>query len=188
MVNILIGCTGSVASIKVPLLVEKLKSSKVSNCTLRVVTTENAKHFFEKTSLNVEVYDDNQEWDTWKKRGDPVLHIELRKWADVFIIAPLDANTLAKLSSGVCDNLVTCVARGWPVGEKPFIFCPAMNTMMWQHPVTKMNIDVLESWGYVQVPPVSKLLVCGDEGLGAMCSVDTIVEVTEEIINRDQRT
>lgn len=51
----------------------------------------------------------------WEKRGDPVLHIELRKWANIMLIAPLSANTLAKLSNGLCDNLLTLVCRAWPM-------------------------------------------------------------------------
>lgn len=53
----------------------------------------------------------DSDWQTWKCIGDPVLHIELRNWAHVFVVAPLDANTLAKISTGICDNLLTCVAR-----------------------------------------------------------------------------
>lgn len=51
----------------------------------------------------------------WKNRGDPVLHIQLRKWADYLLIAPLSANTLAKISNGICDNLLTLVCRAWPM-------------------------------------------------------------------------
>eukprot|EP00882_Tetradesmus_deserticola_P031716 GHRQ01035878.1.p1 GENE.GHRQ01035878.1~~GHRQ01035878.1.p1 ORF type:complete len:167 (-),score=6.84 GHRQ01035878.1:971-1471(-) len=56
---------------------------------------------------------DEAEWHEWSKVGDPVMHIELRRWADVLIIAPLSANSLAKLANGMCDNLVTCIARAW---------------------------------------------------------------------------
>jgi len=102
------------------------------------------------------------------------LHIDLRNWAAVFIIAPLDANTLGKLAHGVCDNLLTCVARAWD-NQKPLIFCPAMNTFMWKHPSTEININILKQWGYLEVPPVVKRLACGDEGVGAMAAVDDIV-------------
>jgi len=54
----------------------------------------------------VKIYSDKDEWDAWKKIGDPVVHIELRRWADVLLIAPLSANSLAKISNGQCDNLV----------------------------------------------------------------------------------
>lgn len=56
---------------------------------------------------------DEDEWHEWSQVGDPVLHIELRRWADVFVVAPLSANTLAKMANGLCDNLVTCIARAW---------------------------------------------------------------------------
>lgn len=61
----------------------------------------------------VECLVDEDEQLRWTKRGDPVLHIELRKWADALIIAPLSANTLAKIANGLCDNLVTLVCRCW---------------------------------------------------------------------------
>lgn len=68
---------------------------------MRVVVTEHAKHFFTTDEIDdsVEIYSDVNEWSMWSKRGDPVLHIELAKWADVFVIAPLDANTLAKIAN-----------------------------------------------------------------------------------------
>jgi phosphopantothenoylcysteine decarboxylase len=84
------------------------------------------------------IYEDAMEWETWKGRSDPVLHIELRKWADCFLIAPLSANTLAKLANGLCDNLITLVCRCWNMKKNdkgtlmtPILVCPAMNTMMW---------------------------------------------------------
>lgn len=62
--------------------------------------------------------------------GDPVLHIELRRWADVLVLAPLSANTMAKVAHGLCDNLLTSVVRAWDYA-KPMIVAPAMNTYMW---------------------------------------------------------
>ena len=74
-------------------------------------------------------------------------HIEQRAWADLFLIAPLSANTLAKLSTGQCDNLLTCVARAWDF-TKPIVAAPAMNTHMWTHPITRPQLDTLAEWGY----------------------------------------
>lgn len=67
---------------------------------IKTICTESAKHFFDKNELpcNISLYDDAVEWESWKNRGDPVIHIDLGKWADVMVIAPLDANTLAKIS------------------------------------------------------------------------------------------
>ena len=126
-------------------------------------------------------YSDADEWRDYGRVGvDPVLHIELRKWADVLVIAPCTANTLAKLAGGLADNLLTCVARAWEFGEggrvaKPFLLAPAMNTCMWEHPVTAQHLGTLQGWGVQVIPPIEKVLACGDKGVGAMAEVDTLV-------------
>ncbi|KAK9958941.1 hypothetical protein ABG768_011037 [Culter alburnus] len=117
----------------------------------------------------------------WTKRSDPVLHIELRRWADVLVIAPLDANTLGKIASGICDNLLTCVVRAWDT-SRPLLFCPAMNTAMWNHPITAQQVATLKGFGYVEIPCIAKKLVCGEEGKGAMAEVSTIVETIKQYI------
>jgi phosphopantothenoylcysteine decarboxylase len=183
MVNILIGCTGSVATIKLPQLVSGLLVLNHPQIKVRIVVTEHAKHFFDEKDIHTdaEIFQDSDEWAVWSKRGDPVLHIELGKWADIFVIAPLDANTLAKIANGLCDNLLTCTARAWEL-SKPLIFCPAMNTKMYQHPLTATQINSLVSWGYKHVPVIEKTLICGDTGAGAMAEVDTIIGVVESFI------
>jgi len=123
---------------------------------------------------------DCDEWTSWQGRGDPVVHIELRKWAQILVIAPLDANTLAKLACGLCDNLLTCIVRAWDP-NRPVLFCPAMNTFMYQHYFTAKHITVLKELGMIEVPVVCKQLVCGDTGPGAMAEVDTIVDAVLRI-------
>ncbi|XP_040825582.1 phosphopantothenoylcysteine decarboxylase isoform X2 [Ochotona curzoniae] len=147
--RVLVGVTGSVAALKLPLLVSGL--------------------------LEVP--------GMWKQRSDPVLHIELRRWADLMLVAPLDANTLGKVASGLCDNLLTCVIRAWD-RSKPLLFCPAMNTAMWEHPITAQQVDQLKAFGYIEIPCVAKKLVCGDQGLGAMAEVETIVDKVREILSQ----
>jgi len=104
---------GSVASIKVPQLCELLVQL---GCEVKVASTKSALYFFKQQQLPSSVgpiAGDEDEWHEWKAVGDPVMHIELRRWADAYVIAPLSANTLAKLANGLCDNLVTCIARAW---------------------------------------------------------------------------
>uniref|UniRef100_A0A182N9P8 Phosphopantothenoylcysteine decarboxylase n=1 Tax=Anopheles dirus TaxID=7168 RepID=A0A182N9P8_9DIPT len=186
--NILIGCTGSVATIKLPLLVEKLRQLADFELEVQVIVTEHARHFFSPDELpsTVTVHTDQDEWSSWQKRGDPVLHIELGKWADLLVIAPLDANSLAKMASGLCDNLLLCTTRAWDP-DKPLLFCPAMNTRMWQHPITGQQIETLKSWGHREVPCIAKTLMCGDTGLGAMAEVDTIVSVVSDTLMEQGR-
>ncbi|XP_067161668.1 phosphopantothenoylcysteine decarboxylase isoform X5 [Apteryx mantelli] len=160
--RVLVGVTGSVAALKLPLLISQLL--EIPGLEVKVVTTERAKHFYNAQEIPVTLYSDVDEWQLWKGRSDPVLHIDLRRWADLMLVAPLDANTLAKLANGICDNLLTCVIRAWDL-SKPLLFCPAMNTAMWEHPITAQQVEQLKGFGYTEIPCVVKKLVCGDEGL-----------------------
>ncbi|KAG7155252.1 phosphopantothenoylcysteine decarboxylase subunit SIS2-like [Homarus americanus] len=117
---------------------------------------------------------ETDEWAAWNGRGDPVLHIQLRDWAQVMLISPLDANTMAKIAQGLCDNLLTCIVRAWDAA-RPLVFCPAMNTHMYKHPLTMRHTSILKELGYIEVCVVSKRLACGDVGPGAMAELDNIV-------------
>ncbi|KAJ2514768.1 hypothetical protein H4217_005570 [Coemansia sp. RSA 1939] len=189
--RVLVGATGSVASIKIPELVRSIVAQgRAQNMRIEVAVaaSNSALHFFRQEQLpppppgdheaggGVTLYTDKDEWAQWKKIGDPVLHIELRKWADVCVVAPLDANTMAKVANGFCDNLLTCVLRAWDT-RKPRIVCPAMNPMMWEHPMTDAQIAVLrDRLGFQIVSPVAKALACGDVGMGAMAEPEVIAK------------
>nr|GFA32905.1 phosphopantothenoylcysteine decarboxylase-like [Tanacetum cinerariifolium]GFA32917.1 phosphopantothenoylcysteine decarboxylase-like [Tanacetum cinerariifolium] len=142
---------------------------------VRAVATQAALHFIDKTSLpkDMILYTDEDEWSTWSKVGDPVLHVELRRWADVMVIAPLSANTLAKIAGGLCDNLLTSIVRAWDYG-KPIFVAPAMNTFMWSNPLTEKHFMSIDELGITLLPPVSKKLACGDSGTGAMADPSDI--------------
>ena len=112
-------------------------------------------------------------------KDDPVLHIELRKWADVLVIAPLSANTLAKMTYGLCDNLLTSIYRAWD-WRKPVVVAPSMNTMMWENDPTSDQLGKLRNRSVIVVPPMEKELACGDIGEGAMALIDDIVKATKE--------
>ncbi|KAH7642115.1 hypothetical protein DERF_003151 [Dermatophagoides farinae] len=189
MTNILIIVTGSVAAIKLPILVKKLQEKCLANGHLfqiRIVLTEPSLHFFKLVEVENllpagSIYRDADEWTTWTKMGDPVLHIELRNWADIGVIAPLDANTMGKLSNGICDNLASCVVRAWDINKK-LLYAPAMNAHMWTHRITEKCIRVLNDLGYIQIGPICKKLACGDFGMGAMAEVDQIVAKIMEFV------
>ncbi|ORZ37049.1 flavo protein [Catenaria anguillulae PL171] len=164
MVNILIACTGSVASIKLPVLLSELTrqhNSSASPLSIRLITTSAALHFIPPSALSapLEHFQDADEYTTWSQMGDPVLHIDLRNWADVLVVAPMSANTLAKAAAGMCDNLVTC------------------------HPATGEHLDKVKQWGYRVIEPVSKVLACGDIGNGAMAEPHTIARLVLQSVN-----
>ena len=199
-VNVILGMTGSVASIKAGELIMRLAYLAGPRVTLlKVVATKAAKHFFNWEGLNefwfhhaVEFHSDEEEWRDWKKVGDPVLHIELRRWADILVIAPCSANTLAKLANGLCDDLLSCIVRAWDFKDpnKRLIIAPAMNTMMWESPFTQKHLETLVELGggtmddqkRVQIiGPVEKTLACGDVGNGAMASPEDIARLVRRI-------
>lgn len=167
--NILIGLTGSVATT----ISAKLCSELRSLGEIKIVSTDSASNFF-RGGIPEYIATDLDEWNIYKCHNDSILHIELRKWADVFVIAPLSANTLGKISNGICDNLLTCVAQAWDF-TKPVVVAPAMNTCMFTNPTTQKNLKTLSDMGYVIVPPIKKVLACGDDGIGAMAQIDDIV-------------
>jgi phosphopantothenoylcysteine decarboxylase len=195
--NVLLGITGSVAAIRTPALYEELRQA---GHAVKVVATEAALYFFDLAALDRSVLVlDEDEWRGHRyERDDPVLHIELRRWADVFVVAPLDANTLAKLAVGLADNCLTCVWRAWDPARR-VVLAPAMNTLMWEHPLTirhfrqlaedygagpvevGLDLDGVLAWinghgGTLRVvPPQSKRLACGDVGMGALAELSEIV-------------
>jgi phosphopantothenoylcysteine decarboxylase len=208
--NILLGVTGSVAAIRTPQLFTALRNQ---GHQVRVVATNAALYFFDAADLdpshscrNPEIVAiDSDEWpgnDAGRRyrRDHPVLHIELRRWADLLVVAPLAANTLAKLASGLADNCLTCVWRAWDVA-RPVVLAPAMNTLMWEHPLTLRHLrqiaadavgrnvpndlpaEKLIEWVNTNaaklriVGPITKQLACGDVGVGAMAEVDEIAAV-----------
>lgn len=109
--------------------------------------------------------------------GSPILHIELRRWADVVLVAPCSANTLSKIAHGSCDNLATSLLRALAPTTPTYIF-PAMNTFMYEHPLTSEHLrTVQEVVRYQVVGPIGKGLACGDVGLGAMTEWRDIVQI-----------
>ncbi|KAG9446322.1 hypothetical protein H6P81_012450 [Aristolochia fimbriata] len=169
--RILLAASGSVAAIKFGVLCKSFSEWG----EVKAVATNCALHFMDKSSLPREVtlYTDDDEWSSWKRIGDEVLHIELRKWADIMVIAPLSANTLAKVAGGLCDNLLSCIVRAWDY-SKPLFVAPAMNTFMWKNPFTERHLLSISELGMSLIPPITKRLACGDYGNGAMAEPSQI--------------
>ena len=184
MANILLGVTGSVAAIRTPTLFAELTKA---GHAVRIVTTESALYFFDAGELPANVLvRDADEWRGGRyHRDDPVLHIELRRWAELLVVAPLDANTLAKFAVGLCDNCLCCVWRAWDPA-RPVLLAPAMNTFMWQHPATARHIAQIRQDvpGVQFIGPVEKTLACGDVGEGGMAEVADLVAAVQQLAPR----
>ena len=147
--KIILGVTGSVAAIKT----YRLYNALIELGDVRCVLTDKGKYFvvkakdFLKSDRSVSEpftkswVEDTDEW-MWNKIGDLIPHIDLRDWADCLVIAPLSANTMAKMAYGICDNLITSIYRAWPE-NKNIIVAPAMNTQMWENPITREHLYLL---------------------------------------------
>lgn len=173
--KILLGITGSVAATLAPKMVDALF---LEGYEVTVITTDSSKNFFnekELTDKGAIVYFDKSEWDFYHLHKT-VLHIDLVKWADCFLIAPCTANTLSKIHVGICDNLLTCCVRAWPKKRK-IVLAPAMNCEMFEKKILDKQYEDLVLYGnYSWVAPQNKKLFCGDEGVGAMARIEDIIK------------
>jgi phosphopantothenoylcysteine decarboxylase len=187
MKNIILAITGSVAAVKVLSLAALLKQF----AHVHMVMTKQSEYFIRAdfnalNELKIPVYCDQDEWPILNGPypvGESILHIEMRRWGDLFLLAPMDANTLAKMAVGLCDNLLTSIVRAWD-WQKPMVLCPAMNTMMWENPPTQEQITLLKQRGAAVIAPVEKKLACQDIGMGGMASVEDIVHFVKKTLDR----
>lgn len=171
--TILVGITGGIAAYKI---CELIRMYKRANANVLVVCTPNALNFVTKLTLQNlsqnEVAVEEFEVNDFKPE-----HISYADCADIMVIAPATANTISKIASGVCDNLLTSIACAF---TKPVIIAPAMNCNMWENPVVQDNLHKLH---YEILEPESGYLACGYEGKGRLCSLEKIFDKTVELLN-----
>lgn len=174
--NILLGVTGGIAAYKAADLTSQLIKDGHS---VRVVMTDNATRFvgpltFEALSGHSVLTDALAIGHTAGSLS-AIEHIDWAKWAEISVIAPLTASTLAKLATGLADDALTTVWMAIPSGI-PCLLCPAMNTAMWEHPVVRRNLDWIAALGrYTLVSPTAKRLACGDVGVGGLAEIQDIL-------------
>lgn len=167
--KILLGVTGGIAAYKIPLLVRLLVKA---GAEVKVVLSDSAKDFVSKKTLSVlsnnQVLDSfYSEEETWNN------HVDLGIWADLFVVAPLTANTLAKMANGICDSLM--LACYLSLRSKAMVF-PAMDLDMWEHKSVQENIEKLSNQGIAVVSPESGPLASGLEGKGRMPEPESIFQ------------
>ena len=170
--KILIGVTGSIAAYKAILLVRLLVKA---GAEVKVIMTPSAKDFvspltFSTLSKN-EVLIDLFNETSWAN------HVNLGRWADVIVLAPLSCNTLAKMANGLCDNLLLAVYLS---ATCPVIVAPAMDEDMWHHPSTKLNIDKIIAFGNTVIPVENGELASGLYGEGRMAEPDQILQYLQD--------
>jgi len=176
--HIVLGVTGSIAAYKAADLASLLVKQ---GCQLHVIMTADALRFitalpFETLSRNPVVTDLYDSEEGWKPA-----HIELADEADLLLIAPATANTIAKLALGLADDALSCVALALNAQAKT-LFAPAMNGKMWLHPATKQNAATLTSRGAHFIGPEEGMLSCGYEGVGRLWPVEKIAARALELL------
>ena len=174
--NILIGITGGIAAYKI---CELIRMYKRNGADVRVVCTPNALNFV--TKLTLQNLSQNEvgvdEFDIEQFKPE---HISYADEADIMVIAPATANTIGKISNGICDNLLTSIACAF---SKPIIIAPAMNCEMWSNSFVEENISKLQAKGMYILEPEDGFLACGYEGKGRLCDLKKIYEKTVEILS-----
>lgn len=166
--KILLAITGSIAAYKTAFLVRSLVKS---GAEVRVIATRSALDFV--TPLTLSTLSNHPVYSEYLKneQGEWVNHVELGLWADVMVVAPATANTLAKMANGQCDNLVMAVYLS---ARCKVMFAPAMDLDMYQHPTTRANIDKLRGYGNLLIPPGTGPLASGLSGEGRMAEPEEI--------------
>ena len=179
MANILLAVTGSISAYKAADLTSQL--TKLGH-QVKVLMTPAATAFI--TPLTLQVLSKQAVLVEVITEDDPkqIQHIDLGKEADLFLVAPASANTIAKLAIGLADNMVTSTALALPQGTKK-ILAPAMNTKMLEHPATQRNLKLLQDYGYQIIQPRHATLACGDQGSGALASIETILTTIQESLS-----
>ena len=168
--HILVGVCGSIASYKAA---ELIRLFVKAGAEVKIIMTQDATTFI--TPLTLATLSKNPVLVEFKadKNGTWNNHIELGLWADIMIIAPCSANTLAKFANGLCDNLLTATYLS---ARCKVFFAPAMDLDMWQHASTKRNLSSIKSFGNILIKPESGELASGLYGEGRLAEPQTIFE------------
>ncbi len=178
MSHVLIGISGGIAAYKVCEVVSSLAKRGIE---VRVILTRSATEFV--TPLTFATLSRSPAYtdaDFWQPTNGKPLHIELAEWADIFLLAPVTANTLAKLAYGLADNLLTNTVLA---SNCPILFAPAMNTTMWLQPAVQENWHkLLKNSRYTAIAPTDGILACDALGTGRMTEPEVILEYLESFL------
>ena len=179
MKNVVLGITGSIAAYKAAELTSLLTRQ---DCDVHVVMTADALHFitplpFKTLSRNPVVTNLYDEEEGWKPT-----HIKLADEANLLLVAPATANTLAKMALGLADDALSCIVLALNPQAK-LVIAPAMNGKMWLHPATQQNVATLKSRGAEFIGPEEGLLSCGYEGLGRLWPVEKVASRVLQLLS-----
>lgn len=169
---VVVGVSGGVAVYKALDVISRLRKKNVE---VHVIMTKSATEFvtplsFQSLSQNMVITDMFAEPKAWE-----IQHISLAKKADLMLIVPATANIIGKVANGIADDMLSTTIMAT---KAPVVFCPAMNTNMYENPIVQRNINLLKELSYEFIEPASGRLACGDEGKGKLQDTEIIAEET----------
>jgi phosphopantothenoylcysteine synthetase/decarboxylase len=176
--NVVVGVTGGIAAYKAPGVIRRLREA---DHEVRVVATKAAFRFIPEETLSIaaggKVYTDT----TWWEHSGRVEHVSLARWADLVLVAPATADSMARAAIGLGDDLLSATILA---GAKRVLWAPAMNPEMWSSPSTVRNVETLVSWGHRFVGPAEGLMASAEEqpGVGRLADEAEIVAAAEEAL------
>lgn len=173
--KVLIGITGAIAAYKA---CELIRLFKKNGAEVNVALTPNALNFVTKTTIET-LSQNPLNVDEFSSHEFKPEHITLADASDIFVIAPVTANTIGKIANGICDNLLTSIFCAF---KKPVIIAPCMNTNMWENPSVIKNLETLKSRGITVIEPDTGFLACGSEGKGRLSDINTIFETAKNYL------
>ncbi len=176
--RILLGVSGGISAFKVVGLTSLLAKSRAQ---IEVIMTKSAMKLatpasfqaFTGRQVKAKIFAAQEEFKS--------NHIQLAQWAELYVVAPATANTLAALSYGFAHNLLTCTALAV---ECPILLAPAMNSVMWAHPAVQENVQRLKNFGVKFIGPTEGTLACGTSGPGRMAEPEEIYQVIVNLLQR----
>lgn len=177
--KILIAISGGIAAFKIHFLIRDFVKK---GAEVQVIMTPDAEHFVTKLSISTlsknpvytDFYGDNGSWNS---------HVEMALWADVMVVAPCTANTLAKMVHGICDNLLIATYMS---AKCPVFISPAMDLDMYAHPSTMKNLELAESYGHIIIPAENGELASGLIGQGRLAEPETIAKAVEDFFDANR--
>lgn len=176
--HIVLGVTGGIAAYKAAALASRLTSQ---GAQVKTVMTRHAAELVTPKTFHA-VTGQAVYTSLWHDESNPNMeHIDLADWAEACVVAPATANIVGKTVHGICDDLLsTLLCVLW---ERPRLFAPAMNTRMWQNPVTQKNMALLKELNIHTVGPNAGRLACGTQGPGRMAEPEEIIQSLDALLN-----
>ena len=179
--KILVGVTGGIAAYKAPGVIRRLRENGHG---VRIVATDAAFRFVPEETLAVAAGEPVFTDKTWWERSGRVEHVSLARWADLVLVAPATADSMARAAVGLGDDLLSAIILA---GAKKVLWAPAMNPEMWANPVTARNVETLKSWGHRFVGPSEGLMASTEElpGIGRLAEEAEILAGVEASLNSE---